>query len=76
MDVFQHKKHWQCTQGYLCSFRKYRLDIHFRIHEIDSNLQCAASVTEFVAYSALFLMSIMANTLAAKKQFDTRKWWV
>lgn len=38
MDVFQHKKHWQCTQGYLCSFRKYRLDIHFRIHEIDSNL--------------------------------------
>lgn len=55
MDVFPAQKHWQCTQGYLCSFRKYLLDIHFGIHEIDGSLKYAASVTEFVAYSALFL---------------------
>lgn len=51
------------------------------MHESDSS---SDSVTEFVEYSALFFffgffflqMSIMANTVAAKKQFDTKKWWV
>lgn len=38
--------------------------------------QFAAGSCKFATHSSLFHMSIMANTLAAKKQFGTRKWWV
>lgn len=44
------------------------------MREIDSNL--GPGSCKFATHSSLFHMSIMANTLAAKKQFGTRKWWV
>lgn len=44
------------------------------MREIDSNLWPCSR--KFAAHSSLFHMSIMANTLAAKKQFGTGKWRV
>lgn len=43
------------------------------MREIDSNLRPGSC--KFAAHSSLFHVSIMGNTLAAKKQFGIRKWW-